>query len=499
MSRITKKNPDSSWVYEDEGNIQEQFSALFAIGSDEYPEQMRLLLKVLESIPEVFFIMDMESRIIYANPAYTRVLHLPLRKIVGKKLAELEPKSTALDVIRTGKPFYNQFYRINHLGVEIIGSAAPIYYHNQQIGVSSVFHNLNDMLNIYYRLDETLEHIQSVQKVASHYFQEIETLRSRLISNSEYVFESPQMKNVLDLALKVAAVDSTVLLIGESGVGKDVVAKIIHKGGFRSKEPFLQINCAAIPETLLESELFGYESGSFTGASRNGKLGLFEAANGGTVFLDEIGEMSMKLQGKLLQVLQSQEITRIGSTKATKVNVRIITATNKQLEKQIEVKQFREDLYYRLNVVPIRIPPLRERKEDIIPLALHFLKIFNTRYGFNKIVHAQTLKLFEQYSWPGNIRELENVIQRIVVASNEQVIRPNDEMLTTIQKEIHKSHSKEAVSVNNVIPLKDAREMVEKELIIKAYQQYKSITKVAEVLEVDYSTILRKIQRYGLS
>lgn len=242
------------------------------------------------------------------------------------------------------------------------------------------------------------------------------------LSGQLFIFHSSKIKRLLELMIRVAKIDSTVLITGESGVGKGIFASLIHHNSNRSKKPFMEINCGAIPENLMESELFGYEPGSFTGAKASGKAGIFEMCNNGTILLDEIGELPFNLQVKFLRVIQEQEIFRVGGTSPRKLNVRIIAATNKNLEEMVKNKLFRADLYYRLNVLPIHIPPIRERIEDTMPLANHFLEKFNREYKANKKLDINVLKILEKYQWPGNVRELKNLIERLVIISETEVI-----------------------------------------------------------------------------
>lgn len=302
------------------------------------------------------------------------------------------------------------------------------------------------------------------------------------------------MENILQLAAKIADVDSTVLILGESGVGKEVIARFIHKRSHRDKGPFVKINCGAIPETLLESELFGYETGAFTGAKRQGKPGLIEMANEGTLFLDEIGELPLNLQVKLLQVLQEHRLVRIGGIKPITVNIRVIAATNRDIENMVKKGEFREDLFYRLNVVPITIPPLRERRDDIIPLIYHFLEEYNRKYDKAKKISAEAKDILIKYNWPGNVRELENTVERLVVTVEEDVILPHH--LPENLKEIN--IPLKVVNVDGIIPLKDAVEMVERQLLHKAVEQCNSTYDIAKILGVNQSTVVRKIQKYGI-
>jgi len=307
------------------------------------------------------------------------------------------------------------------------------------------------------------------------------------------IAESPEMKELLALAYRIASYDSTVLICGESGVGKEVVANYIHHHSARSQEPYIKVNCTAIPESLLESHFFGYEPGSFTGALHKGKAGIFEAANNGTIFLDEIGDLPFSLQGKLLRVLQEGEVMRIGGTKLRHVNVRIIAATNKNLPSLVNKNLFREDLYYRLNVIPLLIPPLRQRREDIISLLNHYKKKYETKFHINKRFAPEVYDLLLNYNWPGNVRELRNTIERLfVITEPGTTITPsvltNGNFINTQKAEVAGTY----MVLHDVGPLKDAVAELEKLIIELAFQKYGSVQKVAQVLGINPSTLWRK-------
>lgn len=298
---------------------------------------------------------------------------------------------------------------------------------------------------------------------------------------------SKKMQKIMQIVDKIANVDSTVLLLGETGVGKTWLAKYIHQTSSRKKKPFISINCSTLPDSLIESELFGYEAGTFTGGNKKGKIGLLEAANNGIVFLDEIGELSLSVQSKLLEVLQDGTFRKVGGSNNIKVDIRIIAATNRDLSKMVENNTFREDLYYRLHVVPLIIPALRDRKEEIIFLAHEFLKTFNEKYARNMEFNHTIIDQLLTYSWPGNIRELENTIERYVVTQtfpdlliSEQANSPN----ITI-------HSEQAYS-----SLKEAKYEFEKQIIIKTYNELGTTYKTAERLGVNQSTIAKKLIQY---
>lgn len=306
-----------------------------------------------------------------------------------------------------------------------------------------------------------------------------------IIANSE------SFRKVVELAQRVATFDgATVLILGESGTGKELVSELLVNNSPRKDMPYLQVNCGAIPENLIESELFGYEKGAFTGADNRGHKGLFEAANGGTVFLDEIGDLPLHMQVKLLRVLQQRKVTRVGGTEPIDINVRVIAATNKNLEQMVREGQFREDLYYRLNVVSVQIPPLRERKEDIVPLLNHFLTVVNQKYHTQKTIFPDTIDAFENYPWPGNVRELENVLENLVITTPGDEIRREN-----LPKKFWSENGEPAaVGMREILPLKVTVERVELAAIQHAIDQCGSVRKAAAALGVDPSTIVRKMQ-----
>ncbi|MFZ5818008.1 MAG: sigma-54 interaction domain-containing protein [Bacillota bacterium] len=337
-------------------------------------------------------------------------------------------------------------------------------------------------------LDRLQRQVERMEQERERFHHELAGLRAGQTVREEVIASSRAMQKVLELARRVAAVDSTILLLGESGVGKGVLARELHRASARWKGPFVKVDCAAIPESLLESELFGYAPGSFTGARREGKAGLIEQANGGTLFLDEIGDLSPSLQVKLLHVVQERRFTRVGSVAPVAVDIRIVAATHRDLEQMVAEGRFREDLYYRLNVVPITIPPLRERPEDVPALVRAFLTRFCDRYRVERQLSAEAMERLLAYRWPGNVRELENVIERLVVTVEEREIRP--EHLPAFVG------SSAPVSVQRLVPLKEAVEALELELVGTAYQKYGSSVKVGEVLGIHQTTAARKIREW---
>ena len=312
------------------------------------------------------------------------------------------------------------------------------------------------------------------------------------VGSSFIVSESEAMHNVMALTKKLASVNTTVLITGESGVGKGLIARQLHEEGVRWKKPFVTVNCGAIPDNLIESELFGYVAGAFTGSRADGKQGLFEAAQDGTIFLDEISELPLNLQVKLLQVIQERQITPVGGTKPIPVDVRIISATNRNLEELVKEGRFREDLYYRLNVVPINVPALRERPADIIPLIQMNIARCNRELGETKSISPDALSILLKYPWPGNIRELQNIIERLVITTSHNVITEDDIFIFI----------KEAAEDNQInyadTSLAAALERAEKEILSRALENYKSTRAIARVLKVSQPTVVRKLNKYGL-
>lgn len=325
----------------------------------------------------------------------------------------------------------------------------------------------------------------------------IDIYKDSLYKISNMIIEDRSMFEVLSIATKVSRVDSSVLILGETGVGKEGIAKYIHYNSSRSEEAFVTINCGAIPKGLIESELFGYEPGAFTGASKMGKIGLFQLADKGTFFLDEVGELPHEVQVKLLRVLQEQEIEKVGGTKPIKIDVRVVAATHRNLEELIDSGLFREDLYYRLCTFPIKIPPLRDRRSDIIPLIKYFSEIINKKYKLNSIFDEDSLEYLKGYHWPGNVRELRNIVEMSLVMNENSVIGIED-----LPEHIIKNSNKGEIefSLSNLsikgFCLKEIMEKIEEEIVEDALKRYGSIRMTAKALGIDPSTLSRKRQRY---
>ncbi|MGI9952136.1 sigma 54-interacting transcriptional regulator [Moorellaceae bacterium AZ2] len=339
------------------------------------------------------------------------------------------------------------------------------------------------------------QELAKTKTIIERYEKELASFRLEQQKNLNFVYRSKSMEALVEKINKIALVDSTVLIYGETGVGKEVIAKYIHNISDRNKGPFVRINCGAIPENLLEAELFGYEKGAFTGARNEGKPGLIETADKGTLLLDEISELPLSLQVKLLRFLQEREFIRVGGVKPLRVDVRILAATNKDLKELVQQGKFRSDLYYRLNVIPLMIPPLRERPEDIPILAYYFLEKFNRKYHKSRELTREVMERLLKYPWPGNVRELENVVERLVVMSDDKQI-VKDDLPEELLIESASRSTPSQIIVSKLLPLREATALVEKQLIEKAIDEYGSTYKAAKVLGVDQSTIVRKLNRY---
>ncbi|WXB93461.1 sigma 54-interacting transcriptional regulator [Bacillus sp. FJAT-52991] len=412
-----------------------------------------------------------------------------LQELLGKNLSQLEeqglfsPSVTRLVLERKKKVSIVQEAKN---GRKVLAVGNPVF--NEKGEIDRIIVASRDITETT-RLKSELKEIK---KISEQYKKELDSFKNQDRTLKKLMYRSPKMEKIVMQVKKIAEFSSTVLITGESGSGKEVIAQAIHQLGRRSHKPFLKLNCGAIPENLLESELFGYSKGAFTGADKEGKDGYFKMADQGVLFLDEIGEMPLHLQVKLLRVLQEQEVIPVGSTVAEKVDVQIIAATNKKLEKMVEQGTFREDLFYRLNVIPVHIPPLRERTEDISVLAFHFLQQLNDKYDKNFHLTPDAVNVLEFYSWPGNVRELQNIIERLVVSSDESTI---DAEFVSQFLSLGYDFKKSKPIITRVIPLQEALDDVEEQLITLAMKQYKTTTKAAKALGVSQSSVSRKYQK----
>lgn len=499
----------------------------------------RELEKIFESAYDEIFVTDGEGMTLRVNLACERHYGMQGIDLVGKNVKDLEAQGIFSP--SATRRVIEQKQRINVMQHTISGrvllvNANPVFdEEGNLIRVVSTSRDLTEVITLKKQLDELASRIEQ-------YDREIATLRKDVQEMADLVTVSDNMKEVMSTVRKVAVVDSTVLLQGESGVGKSMIAKLIHQWSPRNKGPVIELNCGAIPVNLLESELFGYEPGAFTGARKQGKAGMLELAQNGTIILDEIGELPLELQVKLLRVIQEGKIMRIGGTKEIPLNVRFITATNQNLSEMVKEKKFRADLYYRLNVIPVTIPPLRERKEALLHLIEYYLNHHNKKYGLRKTLAPDVRRCLLQYPWPGNVRELENLMERLVVMvdseeisvddlpgeyiipqdtvrlqennlsqelvpfrenglSRESVIAQEHSVDQSVQQRepvslMIKHMGQQAEEIEWLGTLREALDRREEEIIRKAYAKYASTYKVATVLGISQTSAVRKIRKY---
>ncbi|HEY4554129.1 MAG TPA: sigma 54-interacting transcriptional regulator [Bacillaceae bacterium] len=433
------------------------------------------MIKILDYSSDEIYVLDRDKRIVFVNRVCEK--HYGVRKddVVGKNNDDFFGKGywtpSIVPLVFEKKEPVSMRQHTN-IGAELLTRAFPILNEHQEIDY------------IVITATEIKDFNRLVKIGKKHPGHEMEEdLTDRIIVNNEKV------KKILSFCEKVAPTDSTVLIHGQSGTGKGVIAYHLHRLSKRKKGPFLSVNCAAIPEELLESELFGYTGGSFTGAKKEGKTGLFEAAHNGTIFLDEIGELALPLQAKVLQVIQDKKFIPIGGNSSKTVDIRIIAATNQNLLQMVENKTFREDLYYRLNVIDIHMPPLSERKEDIIPLTYSFLSKFNEKYNSNKVISEECLNVLYHYSWPGNVRQLENLIERLVITS-DAVIQVED------LPEVILGAVKDIPEVTHSNSLEKVLDEVTATMVKRAYQKSGSSRGVAKALDISQSKASRLIRRF---
>lgn len=436
---------------------------------------------ILDSLYDGILIIDSEGIVRYINPAYTRITKVKEENIIGKKLSDVRKGSYLTEVIKSGKLQLNVHRKMDE--VEYIVNMVPIYgKKNKVLGGISLLNELNDV----YKLTEKLNLSKIIiQNLKEH----VKSLGSGKYNFEDIIAVDKKSIEIKEFAKRIALTDSNVLITGESGTGKELYASAIHNFSLRKDFPFIPVNCASFEKSLIESELFGYEEGTFTGAKKNGKTGLFQLANGGVLFLDEIGELEYGLQGKLLRVLQEKSIRKIGGSKEIPIDVRLICATNKDLFKLMEKGKFRRDLYYRIAIIPLTIPPLRERKDDIPSLANKFISDLSQKYKKDMFLSQEAIQLLKEYEWCGNIRELKNIIEFTFNMREEKIIL----------KEHLPIKIEENILDSEIIELNEYINKVEKEYINKAIAKYgdsvEGKKKAAKALGISLATFYNKLNR----
>ncbi|MCR5181597.1 MAG: sigma 54-interacting transcriptional regulator [Clostridia bacterium] len=456
-----------------------------AIDNDKLIEALR------DYYRESIFVTDGSGTVVFANEVASQRVGLPLDELIGRNAQDMVSEgvysySTVMESIRTKREVAAE-----------INSSDDLHTFSNSVPVM----DKNGRVELVVTNNMSIEHSKEWEEIIGREKQKTDMLKReldylRLRDKRVIIANSKEMKDILNSVNTIASSDANIVILGESGTGKDMIAQIIHEQSWRSNESFISVNCAAMPENLLESELFGYEGGAFTGALSKGKIGLFEAASGGTLFLDEIGEMSPALQSKLLRVIENHEIRRVGGVENIPVDVRIICATNSNLEEMIQAKTFREDLYYRLAVFTLKLPRLSERPDDIIPIAELFLRELNEKYNTHKHFSDITIETMRNYSWPGNIRELRNVVERIFVVSrgDELVFTP----VPTASYGQYFSEMPNPLMVNDGMTLREFTDSVESQYITKVLDECGGVvTEAAKRLGVHRSVIYRKLNKTG--
>ncbi len=456
----------------------------------EAQQKERELEAILEHSHDGIWIMDGEGKTLRVSKSWEDFSGIKREEVIGRMVHDIVAEgiytdSAAIHVIEQREPV-TIIYRTRTQKAALV-TANPVFGADGSIW--RIISNVRDITE----LDRYRKELEKSQASSRRFRDELKLLRQQSESNG-IIARSRGMQEVLETATQIAGSEATILISGETGVGKDVVARYIHNLS-AGNGTLIRVNCGAIPETLMESELFGYEEGSFTGARAKGKPGLFELAQGGTLFLDEVGELPLAMQAKLLHALQDRAIMRVGGVLPINLHVRVIAATNRDLRVMAEEGSFRQDLYYRLNVIPLSIPPLRDRKDDIFPLAMYFLDKLNKKHKTNKSISALAMERLREHNWPGNIRELENTIERLVLINQGEVIDVRD--LHTFIKADEVPPLKDFCITQNG-SLRDAREQLDKSMLVWALKRYGSTRKAASALGITQPTVVRLAQKYGL-
>lgn len=460
-----------------------------------YQLQNRELNAIFESVSDGIWVCDGNGVVLNINEASEKINQIKKEEVVGKTVYELVnegmyDESSVVKVLEKRQQV-SMVQEIKRIQKRVLVTATPVF--NERGGISLVVVNARDMTQLNLMREQLETSLQESDKLKET-LKEINLLK---VSRKNVIGESQTFQSVLTVALKLAQMEvSNILLLGESGTGKGLLAKFIHTCSNRNKKSFIQINCAAVPESLLEAELFGYEKGAFTGAQESGKVGLIELSHGGTLFLDEIGELPLALQSKLLKYFDDNEVMRIGGVKSRKVDCSIIVATNRNLESQVKKKLFRKDLFYRINTFTITVPPLRERPEDIFDLVNYYLSIYNKQFETVKKISPVALEKLQRYSFPGNVRELKNIIKKGVVLSESDNL--DDYLINGIPMNAQSLQSKNLKS-NTAIDLRGEIMAYEKEILEQVIEDNMTTREIADRLRIDHSTVVRKLKKHKLT
>jgi PAS domain S-box-containing protein len=450
-------------------------------------------------------IADEKGNILYVNKENEKMFRIPWEKAVGRNISEFTTgtenhiKNAASLQSKLTKDSYNAITIVSESGAKILQYSTPIRNEKDEIiGFLIIDQDISRFLENLNSLEHSESKIFTAAELRQRTAEAINAYSNLSKNHLPAPSESKKYNGALKLAFQAATSDVTVLLQGETGSGKEIFANYIHRNSSRSDKPFIKINCSAIPPNLFESELFGYAKGAYTGADPKGKMGYFELANTGTLLLDEVGELPLDVQAKLLRVIQDRQITRVGSTTPIQIDVRLIAATNRDLSVMVEEETFRQDLFYRLNIFPIRIPPLRERPEDIPTLTNYFLQQFNTRYDKHIALEPLIYHKMKNYGWPGNVRELENVIERWVVIFSAYTVISWQQVCQTFDDNLNNQEYIDQDSAKNKT-MAEYMDEYQREILIWAKNQYGTTREMAKVLGVDHSTIVKQAKRLGIS
>lgn len=467
-------------------------------GSFSTKEMLAACLQCMECSDDLFLFIDAASRITYINKAYCDYLGIKKENAIGQMIRKIIPSSRMPDISQ--RPHFKELNTIQKVSPDqyvdqeqcIIVNRLNVLYRGQPIGAAGQGKIVRNTLKLS-------EAISSVYAELEYYRNKLNSVADKCYSFQSIIGESESLKKARDIAIQAAKTDFSVLISGETGTGKEIFANAIHFSSNRKFKPIIRVNCAAIPSELLESELFGYEEGSFTGAKRGGKKGKFELANGGTIFLDEIGELPLYMQAKLLRVLQEREVERIGGEKPIPLDIRVISATNKNLEDEVEKKRFRQDLYFRINVIEVAIPPLRDRRSDISAFITSFIKEINERFHTNVDIQPQLVEVLSAYSWPGNVRELRNTIECCYAMCTNGSLSIKD-LPANIAGEVNYHHILEVCKQPRGSSLEKALSLVEKKLILdELTAQNGNIQRTAKALGIHRTTLYKRMHALDIS